>query len=71
MALPRFGLLLIGLGNGINPRRASGNGKQSLKQQQLSYPADAGYPVRRGLSGRSLLALEYRIIRFRDDDMRV
>jgi hypothetical protein len=42
MALPRFGLLLIGLGNGINPRQASGNGKQSLKQQQLSYPAQAG-----------------------------
>jgi len=41
------------LGDGINPRRIGGNAKQSLKQDrplraQPSYPAQAGYPVRRG-----------------------
>jgi hypothetical protein len=33
MALPRLLLLLVRLGNGINPTQASGNAKQSLKQR--------------------------------------
>ena len=37
----------------------------TVLQLLLSYPAHAGYPVRRGLSVSSLVSLEYWITRFR------
>jgi hypothetical protein len=33
--------------------------------KEPSYPAHAGYPVRRGFSAQSLASLEYRIARLR------
>jgi hypothetical protein len=33
--------------------------------KQSSYPAKAGYPVRRGLSTQSLMSMEYWITRLR------